>query len=68
MRVLPFHDALAQETWLINMKEFTHSQPGEESLSLACTDRRTARGVGGTSKAFVFVIGKQVPLAQKIIE
>ncbi|XVF82853.1 hypothetical protein PTKIN_Ptkin16aG0083600 [Pterospermum kingtungense] len=39
MRVLPFHAALAQETRLENMKEFTHSQPGGESLILVCTDR-----------------------------
>ncbi|KAE8723405.1 DEAD-box ATP-dependent RNA helicase 50 [Hibiscus syriacus] len=98
VRVLPFHAALSQETRLINMKEFTHSQPGEESLILVCTDRasrgidfsgvdhvvlfdyprdpseyvrrvgRTARGAWGTGKAFIFVIGKQVPLARKIIE
>ncbi|XP_047334387.1 DEAD-box ATP-dependent RNA helicase 50 [Impatiens glandulifera] len=29
---------------------------------------RTARGVGGKGKAFVFVVGKQVSLAQRIIE
>lgn len=29
---------------------------------------RTARGAGGRGKAFVFVVGKQVPLAWKIIE
>ncbi|KAL4273093.1 hypothetical protein GQ457_13G019140 [Hibiscus cannabinus] len=98
VRVRPFHAALAQETRLINMKEFTQSQPGEESLILVCTDRasrgidfagvdhvvlfdyprdpseyvrrvgRTARGAGGTGKAFIFVVGKQVPLARKIIE
>ncbi|KAK8490838.1 hypothetical protein V6N13_093097 [Hibiscus sabdariffa] len=80
VRVLPFHAALAQETRLINMKESTHSQPGEESLILVCTHRyslyvfyvcrvgRTARGGGGTGKAFVFVVGKQVPLARKIFE
>ncbi|XWS13433.1 hypothetical protein CRYUN_Cryun36dG0037100 [Craigia yunnanensis] len=98
VRVLSFHAALAQETRLANMKEFTHSQPGEESLILVCTDRasrgidfagvdhvvlfdfprdpseyvrrvgRTARGAGRTGKAFIFVVGKQVHLAQKIIE
>ncbi|KAA3484133.1 DEAD-box ATP-dependent RNA helicase 50 isoform X1 [Gossypium australe] len=39
VRILPFHAALAQETRLINMKEFTHSQPGGDSLILVCTDR-----------------------------
>ena len=29
---------------------------------------RTARGAGRTGKAFIFVVGKQVPLAQRIIE
>lgn len=29
---------------------------------------RTARGAGGKGKAFIFVVGKQVPLARKIIE
>ncbi|KAL6538280.1 DEAD-box ATP-dependent RNA helicase 50 [Orobanche gracilis] len=29
---------------------------------------RTARGAGGKGKAFVFAVGKQVPLARKIIE
>lgn len=29
---------------------------------------RTARGAGGVGKAFVFVVGKQVYLAQRIIE
>lgn len=29
---------------------------------------RTARGVGGVGKAFVFVVGKQVSLARRIIE
>ncbi|KAL9233035.1 hypothetical protein vseg_008078 [Gypsophila vaccaria] len=29
---------------------------------------RTARGAGGTGKAFVFVVGKQVSLARRIIE
>ncbi|KAL1112380.1 hypothetical protein V6Z11_D02G122400, partial [Gossypium hirsutum] len=98
VRILPFHAALAQETRLINLKEFTHSQPGGDSLILVCTDRasrgidfagvdhvvlfdfprdpseyvrrvgRTARGAGGKGKAFIFVVGKQVPLARKIIE
>ncbi|XVE70312.1 hypothetical protein DITRI_Ditri10aG0062400 [Diplodiscus trichospermus] len=98
LRVLPFHAALAQETRLANMKEFTHSLPEGESLILVSTDRasrgidfagvdhvvlfdfprdpseyvrrvgRTARGVGGKGKAFIFVVGKQVPLARKIIE
>ncbi|KAL1182346.1 hypothetical protein V6Z11_A02G110800 [Gossypium hirsutum] len=98
VRILPFHAALAQETRLINMKEFTHSQPRGDSLILVCTDRasrgidfagvdhvvlfdfprdpseyvrrvgRTARGAGGKGKAFIFVVGKQVPLARKIIE
>ncbi|XP_022773587.1 DEAD-box ATP-dependent RNA helicase 50-like isoform X2 [Durio zibethinus] len=98
VRVLPFHAALAQETRLINMKEFIHSEPGGESLILVCTDRasrgidfagvdhvvlfdfprdpseyvrrvgRTARGAGGKGKAFIFVVGKQVPLARRIIE
>ncbi|XP_021300028.1 DEAD-box ATP-dependent RNA helicase 50 [Herrania umbratica] len=98
VRVLPFHAALAQETRLVNMKEFTQSHPGGESLILVCTDRasrgidfagvdhvvlfdfprdpseyvrrvgRTARGAGGKGKAFIFVVGKQVPLARRIIE
>ncbi|OMO77542.1 hypothetical protein COLO4_25110 [Corchorus olitorius] len=98
VRVLPFHAALAQETRLANMKEFTHSHPEGESLIMVCTDRasrgidfasvdhvvlfdfprdpseyvrrvgRTARGAGGQGKAFVFVVGKQVSLARKIIE
>ncbi|XP_072974854.1 DEAD-box ATP-dependent RNA helicase 50 isoform X1 [Typha angustifolia] len=29
---------------------------------------RTARGAGGRGKAYVFVVGKQVPLARRIIE
>lgn len=29
---------------------------------------RTARGAGGKGKAFIFVIGKQVRLARKIME
>ncbi|EOY16963.1 PREDICTED: DEAD-box ATP-dependent RNA helicase 50 [Theobroma cacao] len=98
VRVLPFHAALAQETRIVNMKEFTQSHPGGESLILVCTDRasrgidfagvdhvvlfdfprdpseyvrrvgRTARGAGGKGKAFIFVVGKQVPLARRIIE
>lgn len=29
---------------------------------------RTARGAGGKGKAYVFAVGKQVPLARKVIE
>ncbi|KAF5736838.1 DEAD-box ATP-dependent RNA helicase 50-like [Tripterygium wilfordii] len=98
MQVLPFHAALAQESRIGNLKEFTKSLSGEESLFLVCTDRasrgidfagvdhvvlfdfprepseyvrrvgRTARGAGGSGKAFIFVVGKQVSLAQKIID
>ncbi|XP_010558822.1 PREDICTED: DEAD-box ATP-dependent RNA helicase 50 [Tarenaya hassleriana] len=97
-RVLPFHAALAQESRLSNMKEFTSSQPEGSSLFMVCTDRasrgidfsgvdhvvlfdfprdpseyvrrvgRTARGAGGKGKAFIFAVGKQVPLARKIVE
>ncbi|GAV69112.1 DEAD domain-containing protein/Helicase_C domain-containing protein [Cephalotus follicularis] len=98
LQVFPFHAAVAQETRLENMKEFTKSRPEEESLFLVCTDRtsrgidfagvdhvvlfdfprdpseyvrrvgRTARGAGGKGKAFIFVVGKQVSLARKIME
>ncbi|GKU96056.1 hypothetical protein SLEP1_g9337 [Rubroshorea leprosula] len=44
VRVLPFHAALEQEVRLSNMKEFTNSQRGEESLFLVCTDR-ASRGI-----------------------
>lgn len=39
LQVLPFHAALAQESRLTNMKEFTSSQAEENSLFLVCTDR-----------------------------
>ncbi|EOA29927.1 hypothetical protein CARUB_v10013021mg [Capsella rubella] len=98
LHVLPFHAALSQESRLKNMKEFTSSQPEENSLFLVCTDRasrgidfsgvdhvvlfdfprdpseyvrrvgRTARGARGEGKAFIFVVGKQVALARRIIE
>ncbi|OWM63227.1 hypothetical protein CDL15_Pgr010627 [Punica granatum] len=44
VRVLPFHAAVAQETRLANMKEFTTSQPRDGSLFLVCTDR-ASRGI-----------------------
>eukprot|EP00257_Ricinus_communis_P016557 XP_015574759.1 DEAD-box ATP-dependent RNA helicase 50 [Ricinus communis] len=98
IRVLPFHSAMAQESRLANMKEFTKPHSGKYSLFLVCTDRasrgidfvgvdhvilfdfprdpseyvrrvgRTARGANGKGKAFIFVVGKQVSLAQKIME
>ncbi|CAH8356602.1 unnamed protein product [Eruca vesicaria subsp. sativa] len=98
LHVLPFHAALAQESRLKNMEEFTSSHPEDHSLFLVCTDRasrgidfsgvdhvvlfdfprdpseyvrrvgRTARGARGEGKAFVFVVGKQVALAWRIIE
>ncbi|XP_021889516.1 DEAD-box ATP-dependent RNA helicase 50 isoform X2 [Carica papaya] len=75
LRVLPFHAAVAQESRLANMKEFTGSWHEGDSLFLVCTDSeyvrrvgRTARGAGGKGKAFIFVIGKQVRLARKIME
>ncbi|XP_043724166.1 DEAD-box ATP-dependent RNA helicase 50 isoform X2 [Telopea speciosissima] len=77
LQVLPFHAALAQELRLKNMVEFLNSQ-SNDSLFLICTDRdpseyvrrvgRTARGAGGKGKAFIFVVGKQVSLAQRIVE
>ncbi|XP_042476886.1 DEAD-box ATP-dependent RNA helicase 50 isoform X2 [Macadamia integrifolia] len=77
LRVLPFHAALTQELRLENMEEFLNSQ-SNDSLFLICTDRdpseyvrrvgRTARGAGGKGKAFIFVVGKQVSLARRIIE
>lgn len=98
IQVLPFHSAVAQESRLVNFKEFTRSQADEVSRFLVCTDRasrgidftgvdhvvlfdfprdpseyvrrvgRTARGAGGKGKAFIFVVGKQVSLARKIME
>ncbi|KAK7824628.1 dead-box atp-dependent rna helicase 50, partial [Quercus suber] len=97
-QVLPFHAAVAQESRLANIKEFTSSQSDEVSQFLICTDRasrgidfagvdhvvvfdfprdpseyvrrvgRTARGAGGKGKAFIFVVGKQISLARKIME
>ncbi|KAM7268644.1 hypothetical protein ACFE04_010810 [Oxalis oulophora] len=98
LQVLPFHTAIAQETRLQNMKDFTKSRSEKESMFLICTDRasrgidftevdhvvlfdyprdpseyvrrvgRTARGVGANGKAFIFVVGKQVSLARRIME
>lgn len=39
LHVLPFHAALAQESRLTNMEEFTSPHPEENSLFLVCTDR-----------------------------
>lgn len=98
VQVLPFHAAIAQESRLANMKEFTRSHAHEVSQFLVCTDRasrgidfagvdhvvlfdfprdpseyvrrvgRTARGAGGKGKAYIFVVGKQVSLARRIME
>ncbi|GMN42287.1 hypothetical protein TIFTF001_011497 [Ficus carica] len=98
VQVLPFHAAMAQESRLANMDEFTNSRPDNVSQFLVCTDRasrgidfagvdhvvlfdfprdpseyvrrvgRTARGVAGKGKAFIFVVGKQVSLARRILE
>ncbi|PRQ39703.1 putative RNA helicase [Rosa chinensis] len=98
VQVLPFHSALAQESRLANMKEFTNSHSEKVAQFLVCTDRasrgidfpgvdhvilfdfprdpseyvrrvgRTARGAGGVGKAFIFVVGKQVSLARRIMD
>ncbi|VVA38447.1 PREDICTED: DEAD-box ATP-dependent RNA [Prunus dulcis] len=44
VQVLPFHSALAQESRLANMKQFTNSHSKEVSQFLVCTDR-ASRGI-----------------------
>lgn len=39
VQVLPFHAAMAQESRLANMDEFTNSRPDNVSQFLVCTDR-----------------------------
>ncbi|KAH0972289.1 hypothetical protein GBA52_024445 [Prunus armeniaca] len=47
VQVLPFHSALAQESRLANMKQFTNSHSKEVSQFLVCTDR-ASRGIDFT--------------------
>ncbi|KAF4360657.1 hypothetical protein CsatB_023210 [Cannabis sativa] len=99
VKVLPFHAAMAQESRLANLEEFSNSRPEKGSQILVCTDRasrgmdfagvvdhvvlfdfprdpseyvrrvgRTARGASGKGRAFIFVVGKQVFLARRIME
>lgn len=39
VKVLPFHAAMAQESRLANLKEFTNSHPENGPQFLVCTDR-----------------------------
>ncbi|PON52794.1 hypothetical protein PanWU01x14_206360 [Parasponia andersonii] len=98
LKVLPFHAAMAQESRLANLEEFSNTRPEKGSQFLVCTDRasrgmdfagvdhvvlfdfprdpseyvrrvgRTARGAAGKGRAFIFVVGKQVTLARRIME
>ncbi|PRQ38176.1 putative RNA helicase [Rosa chinensis] len=44
VQILPFHSALAQESRLANMKEFTNSHSEKVAQFLVCTDR-ASRGI-----------------------
>ncbi|RYR61152.1 hypothetical protein Ahy_A04g018277 [Arachis hypogaea] len=73
IQVLPFHAAMTQESRLASMKEFARS-PSKQVSQFMGSKRivrrvgRTARGAKGVGKAFIFVVGKQVSLARKIME